>query len=256
MTPSVRAVLADDSPYSDCYIAGSFGITGKPIPATCKTLTEMPARKSNSQLPDSVIERRQRIIDTTRELIAEQGIEGITMRDLASRCSVAVATLYNQFGSREAIVAEALRIDFEGRFSSFPEDVGPVESLESRITESARAITGELRDYTRSVMFFYFHYKPDSQLRATIHDFVVADFTAITKQIAARDELQSWVNPSQFADDLVTQLYALASKCTQGYIPRRKFKQRLMLAAAASFAGISRGATRKEFEALAQRYQR
>lgn len=223
---------------------------------TCDTATPMPKKSSRYQIPDSVLERRQRIIDTTRVLIAEQGIEGITMRDLALRCSVAVATLYNQFGSREAIIAEALRIDFEGRFRPFEEGVGPVERLESRVSESAKAITGELRDYTRSVMFFYFHYKPDSQLRATIHDFVASDFTAITQQIAARDDLQNWVHARHFADDLVTQLYSIASKCTQGYIPRSKLKRRLMLAAAASFAGVSRGTTRGEFEALAQRYRR
>lgn len=216
----------------------------------------MPRKKARTHVPDSVLERRQRIIDTTRALIAEQGIEGITMRDLASRCKVAVATLYNQFGSREAIIAEALRIDFEGRFQPFPENVGPVERLESRVTESANAITGELRDYTRSVMFFYFHYNPDSRLRATIHDYIAADFTAITQQIATRNDLQDWVNPRHFADDLVTQLYSIASKCTQGYIPRRKLKQRLLLAAAASFAGVSRGDTRGEFEALARRHQR
>jgi len=59
--------------------------------------------------PRGTLARRDRIIAITRELIAELGIESITMRDLAQRCSVAVATLYNQFGSREAIIAEALR---------------------------------------------------------------------------------------------------------------------------------------------------
>lgn len=206
-------------------------------------------------MPDSVVERRKRIIETTRVLISEHGIDGLTMRDLASRCGVVVATIYNQFGSREGVIAEALRIDFKDRFQPFPDNIGPAERVESRIIESAKTRTGELQGYTRSVMFFYFHYKPDSQLRATMHDFISADFTTITQQIAARDDLQDWVNPSQFSDDLVTQLYALACKWTQGYIPRGKLKQRLILAASACFAGISRGNTRNEFEALARKYQ-
>lgn len=202
----------------------------------------------------SVADRRQRIIETTRELIAEIGIDAVTMRHLARRCDVAVATLYNQFGSREAILAQVLREDFEGRYKPFPDHMAPSERLEARITESVAAITGGLRDYTRSVMFFYFHYRPDPDLRATIHDFVVQDFTAITRVVESRGELQNWVNPSQFADDLVTQLYSLATKWTQGYISDRQLRPRLILAAAASFAGISVGKSRQEFDSLALRF--
>jgi len=213
-------------------------------------------RKSKSvrtEPTNSVVERRNRIIAVTRELIGELGIEGITMRDLASRCNVAVATLYNQFGSREAIIADALHMDFEGRYKPFSGDVGPADRLEARVTASARAIVGPMRDYTRSVMFFYFHYNPDSRLRSTIHDFVAADFTAITEQVAARGDLQPWVNPRSFSDDLITQLYALAAKWCQGHIPDNRFKQRLLQAAVASFIGVSRGKSRREFEALALR---
>lgn len=214
-----------------------------------------PAQSVAQATPSrSVADRRQRIVETTRELIGEVGIEAITMRYLARRCGVAVATLYNQFGSREAIIAQALREDFEGRYQPFPEHMPPGERLETRIRESAAAITGSLRDYTRSVMFFYFHYRPDPDLRATIHDFVVQDFTAIARVVESRGELQPWVNLPQFTDDLVTQLYSLATKWTQGYIPDRQLRPRLMLAAAASFAGVSLGKSRQEFEALAQRH--
>lgn len=212
--------------------------------------------QSDSQTTHSraVADRRQRIIETTRGLIGEVGIEAITMRYLARRCGVAVATLYNQFGSREAIIAQALREDFEGRYQPFPEHMLPSERLEARIRESAAAITGSLRDYTRSVMFFYFHYRPDPDLRGTIHDFVVQDFTAIARMVESRGELQPWVNLPQFTDDLVTQLYSIATKWTQGYISDRYLRPRLMLAASASFAGVSLGESRREFEALAMRH--
>jgi AcrR family transcriptional regulator len=198
--------------------------------------------------------RRERIISVTRELIGELGIESITMRDLALRCDVAVATLYNQFGSREAIIAAALQSDFEGRYEPLSRrtvSLGPAGKLRERIGEAARAIVGPMRDYTRSVMFFYFHHKPDSTLRAAIHDFVAADFMAIAQEIETRGDLQPWVHVDTFADDLITQLYGLVMKWSQGYIPDRRLRSRLLHAATASFIGISRGRSRGELERLA-----
>lgn len=204
--------------------------------------------------PQSVVDRRSRIIATTRDLIGEVGIESITMRQLAQRCGVAVATLYNQFGARESIIAAALREDFEGRYEPFPAEMSPSARLEARIAKSTKAITGPLRDYTRSVMFFYFHYNPNSELHAVIHDFVMADFSGIVHVIQERDELQPWANTRTFAHDVVTQLYALVTKWSQGYISDRQLKPRLIQAGAASFIGISTGASRAEFEALAMRH--
>ena len=200
------------------------------------------------------VARRERIIAVTRELIGELGIEAITMRDLAQRCGVAVATLYNQFGSREAIIAAALLCDFEGRYEPLSQRtvaLGPADKLRERIGEAARSIVGPMRDYTRSVMFFYFHYRPDSMLRAAIHDFVAADFMGIALQIEARGDLQPWVRVDTFADDLITQLYALVMKWSQGHIPDRRLRARLLHAASASFIGISRGRSREELERLA-----
>jgi AcrR family transcriptional regulator len=201
--------------------------------------------------PAHVRARRQHIIATTRELIAELGIEGITMRDLAARCNVAVATLYNQFGSREDVIASALKTDFEGRFLPLSQDLTPAQKLEARISKSARDVMGPMRDYTRSVMYFYFHYKPESTMRAMIHDFIAADFTDITRDIKARGDLQDWAPINTFSDDLITQLYSLTSKWSQGHIPDRRLKSRLLLAATASYIGVSRGKTRQQFEMLA-----
>ncbi len=198
--------------------------------------------------------RRARIISTTRELIGELGIEGISMRNLAQRCDVAVATLYNQFGSRDAIIAEALRTDFEGRYQPLSQrtsTLDPASKVRERIGDAVRGMQGPLRDYTRSVMFFYFHHKPDSVLRAAIHDFVVSDFSAIAEDIRQRGDLQPWVRIDTFSDDLITQLYALVMKWSQGHISDRRLRARLTQAAATNFIGISRGKTRELFEQLA-----
>ena len=64
-------------------------------------------------------ERRQRIIRAARELIRETGNAGLSMRVLAARAGVSLATPYNLFGSKRAIVLAALEDvrEFHERFS-------------------------------------------------------------------------------------------------------------------------------------------
>jgi AcrR family transcriptional regulator len=64
-------------------------------------------------------ERRQRIIRAARELIRETGNAGLSMRTLAERAGVSLATPYNLFGSKRAIVLAVLQDvrEFHDRFA-------------------------------------------------------------------------------------------------------------------------------------------
>ena len=53
-------------------------------------------------------ERKARIIAAARELVTKHGYDGLTMRDLAAAANVSVPTLYNLFGSKDAILAAEL----------------------------------------------------------------------------------------------------------------------------------------------------
>ncbi len=57
-------------------------------------------------------ERRARILAAARELIAERGYDGITMRDLARASRVSVPTLYDLFGGKQALLLGELEHTF------------------------------------------------------------------------------------------------------------------------------------------------
>src|SRR5689334_6227903 len=59
-------------------------------------------------LEDNKAERRERILRAARKLVAERGYAGLTMRDLADAARVSVPTLYNLFGSKDAILIAEL----------------------------------------------------------------------------------------------------------------------------------------------------
>ncbi|MEZ6001131.1 TetR/AcrR family transcriptional regulator [Hyphomonas sp.] len=81
---------------------------------------------STSTLPDigqrerAKEERRQRIIRAVRDLIRETGDANPSMRLIASRAGVSIATAYNLFGSKQAVVLAVLedRQNFKERFAS------------------------------------------------------------------------------------------------------------------------------------------
>jgi len=75
-------------------------------------------------------ERRRRIIRAAHDLIRETGNTGLSMRALAARAGVSLATPYNLFGSKRAIVLAVLddvRV-FQDRFASL-RSADPLERL-------------------------------------------------------------------------------------------------------------------------------
>lgn len=65
-------------------------------------------------------ERRRQIIQAARDLIRETGNAGLSMRGLAARAGVSLATPYNLFGSKRAIVVAVLQDvrEFQARFAT------------------------------------------------------------------------------------------------------------------------------------------
>ena len=54
-------------------------------------------------------DQRERVLDATRQMLAEDGYEGLQMRALAARANVSLMTLYNRFGNKDDLILLALR---------------------------------------------------------------------------------------------------------------------------------------------------
>lgn len=55
------------------------------------------------------LETQERILEAARTLLAEEGIEGLTLKRITERAEVGVGSFYNLFDSKEAVVFEVVR---------------------------------------------------------------------------------------------------------------------------------------------------
>ncbi len=89
----------------------------------------MSAAQANSPPPgkrqQGVEERRRRLVRAASELIAERDDGSFSMPELAKRAGVSLATPYNLFGSKAAVLAQV----FERLVRGFRRDSARMEGL-------------------------------------------------------------------------------------------------------------------------------
>ena len=75
---------------------------------------------SSSKREEGKEVRRKRIVEAVRALIRETGDTGLSMRAIAARANVSLATPYNLFGSKRAVVMAVLEDarEFQEKFST------------------------------------------------------------------------------------------------------------------------------------------
>lgn len=73
---------------------------------------DLPSYKENkmNNSKEKDLSRRENIIRVTLDIIMKEGIEGVTIRKIASRANVNVALISYHFGSKENLINESLKI--------------------------------------------------------------------------------------------------------------------------------------------------
>ena len=108
-----------------------------------------------------MIARREHIVETALDMMARDDGE-FTMRDLAKESGVATGTLYNLFGSQDALVAEAVGTVFEERVSAMvvlPDSDDIAELIRARNEASFQEIM-RVPAYAIKMMQIYFAAHP------------------------------------------------------------------------------------------------
>lgn len=79
-----------------------------PIESASTPIWKSSASRGRWAMKATMEWRRAVVRAAAREIIADNGLEGLHMRELAGRSGMSVQTLYNNFGSRDAILLSAI----------------------------------------------------------------------------------------------------------------------------------------------------
>ena len=220
------------------------------------------ASKANEELKESgerpqtysspaIIERRRRILEETRKVIAEQGIAALSMNEIGQRAGVAKRTLYNAFQTRERMIASAIQEYFDEYVSriAYSSEPGTMQhNLERMISVVQR--NRKIRNYIKAIMALYFSSDVDHDIWAAMHSPAVHHNRQWIGVLEAKKQLQPWVEVDRLVEDLVRFEYATINDWAQGRIPDDEVIVRLVSSYLTSLLGALKGAARREVETL------
>lgn len=109
----------------------------------------VPFGKPRGERADAV-RNRERLLETARELIAEHGVEKVTMDGLAERAGLGKGTVFRRFGTRAGIFRALLDADerrFQDQVLSGAPPLGPGADPVVRLVAYGRARIAFLLDH-------------------------------------------------------------------------------------------------------------
>jgi AcrR family transcriptional regulator len=191
---------------------------------------------------EQALERRQRILETVRQCIAQQGVSELTIRDLAEACRVSVPTLYRGFGSKEHLLVEAIRAFFNSDVLG--------EQLESTGLSGALRLLAiidlcgktirEMPEYNQQLFTLFMNSDYGAQLGWDITESISLSVREGLVDIQRDNELMAWVDVDVLAERVAAQcIIAVLEFCNgdlsiDGFVATFGYSAALLLMAATS----------------------
>ncbi|HTL58937.1 MAG TPA: TetR/AcrR family transcriptional regulator [Candidatus Limnocylindrales bacterium] len=94
---------------------------------------------------------RERILEASRQLFAENGFEIATTRDIAYKAEIGVGTLFNYFPAKEVIVATLAADAIAEMLQEFGQKGTPADSLEEELFAFVAAGLRKLKPFRKQI---------------------------------------------------------------------------------------------------------
>jgi AcrR family transcriptional regulator len=204
-----------------------------------------------SLVDQQMAERRERILEAARQLIAEHGFEGLTMRSLASASRVTAPTLYNLVGNKEQVLFAAVEEQTLG-FVAALERSGP--DLLSLVDATVRQLLRRPR-YYRELLQVLASSESADPARRHVERALATQIAAALADLEARGQLVDWVDAAVLARQLHAHLDTVSLEWARGLHGPASFRASARYGVATAMLGLSRGESRRLFEEVAKQSQ-
>jgi len=212
---------------------------------------------AGSLVERQVRERRQRILAATRRYVAKHGVEDINVRDLAKGCGISVPTIYRTFGSKDALLSEAIQHFAEKslRTDALSELSGEgYARLLSLIELWARgsAVSGD--DEPAFVRSFLAS-DAGRKLAFRVTRQIQSEAEQVLREMQTRSELVGWADPSALAARITGQSIVASIECASGFGSASAYRAAFVYACCLLMIGVTEGKAQAAFRDAAERVQ-
>ena len=200
-----------------------------------------------SLLEEHKAERRSRILATARDLIAHRGYAGLTMRDLAQASRVSVPTLYNLFGSKQALLLGELEETFATVVRSLEQARGG--SFVERALATCAAGNADLLaapGYSRELIRVFLTSEDTQPIRRETGERYARLMAGILRDGQAAGELEPWVNPLVMARRMFAYYTHTMIEWAQGELDADQFVAATQYGMALMLLGVVRGRAKRQ----------
>lgn len=196
-----------------------------------------------------MFERRRRILQTTRELIARHGYDGFSIRDLCQEAGVAPHTVYKAFDSKERLVALSIRQYFLSFIEShqFLNDRSTLDGVLERIIVSDHHMHG-VREFVIAIVAIYFSQTAEKDLQIAARMNIQNTLEPWAVALRERGHLRVGLAVQPFIDGISSLMFNMSLEWCRGNINDEEFLFGKLRALLIFASGATRGAGRKEID--------
>lgn len=203
----------------------------------------MPSQPRNKRPATPLqLEREQRIFAACRRLLGEVGDDAMTIRDLAAASGVAVATLYNRYGTKDALLA---RVVLDRYRTSIQDKIDPAETGDwplDQICTYLRIMARETRRnraFAKVLLGAYFRVGGRPEMSRQLHQAVLQTVSVPIRRMAKEGLLQAWVSTEQLAEEITNRFFAVSIGWAQARVPASRYEDRAVSSALMSLVSVS-----------------
>ena len=185
------------------------------------------SRGERQYASEAMAKRRSDILETARQLLTEQAGQ-FTMRELASKSGVALATLYNIFGNQSELIGQAVVEVLRGNLTSWTvaDDIAISDQVERRLDSVVEEIFRRPA-YARKMAELYFLPDPHGMVSELLHNVSLEEVRQAIMRLAERGMLAEDSNPDIVAREMVVIQYAVIARWSGGKFPDDQLSIRL-----------------------------
>lgn len=196
-------------------------------------------------------ERRARILEAARTIIAVRGFEALTVRELADAAGVTVPTIYNLVGSKEQVLIAAVTEQTERFLHGIERAAGDVIAIvEANLRELLR-----MPRYYRTLLRLLLTSDDARASRQTVSLALGGQLRAAIGELAEADGLEDWVDLDVLGRQLQRFLAGASQEWATGALSDDEFARAELQGVALLMLGATRGSVRDSYLRVARENQ-